>query len=227
MARPISRANSIQRALWDSYVSQHEQVNQSVISDLRSKSGRRGCFRRWHREPAIIALMPMVERIAKDVKRLFARHLDVRDLIQAGYLGLVAAANSYHPAKAGAPGFESYAYFRVRGAIIDSQKRRAYREEQNDSLQAIAAARDGWLPPRLDTDPAPLVDEQISREQIRPEITLAIARLKDPHASVFRLYANGSAPAEIALQTGASLSSTRVLIKEARQFLAHQLGSMG
>jgi hypothetical protein len=45
---------------------------------------------------------------------MFAPHLDIRDLQQAGAIGLVNAANCYDPSRGD---FERYSYFRVRGAI--------------------------------------------------------------------------------------------------------------
>ena len=83
-----------------------------------------------------------------------APHIDIQDLIQAGFVGLLDAARRYDPAVGE---FQRYAWFRVRGPIIDSQKRRTYREELNPSLQGIAEANGGWLPPSLDTadDPDP------------------------------------------------------------------------
>jgi hypothetical protein len=62
-------------------------------------------------------------------------------------LGLVSAANRYDP-RVGA--FAPFAYWRIRGEMVDSQKRRAFREAQHLSLDAIAAANDGWLPPEID-----------------------------------------------------------------------------
>jgi len=55
------------------------------------------------------------------------------DLIQSGYVGLIQAASNphYDPAQGS---FARFAYLRIRGAIIDANKRQAYREELHDSL---------------------------------------------------------------------------------------------
>jgi DNA-directed RNA polymerase specialized sigma subunit len=56
------------------------------------------------------------------------------------------AAAAYDPALGH---FEHFAYFRIRGAVIDSQRRQAYKEEANESLQALADPADRWLPLEL------------------------------------------------------------------------------
>jgi RNA polymerase sigma factor (sigma-70 family) len=173
-----------------------------------------GAWRRWQRENQVIDLLPMVDRIARNVKWMFAPYLDFRDLTQAGSVGLVHAANSYHPAKGA---FEPYAWFRVRGAIIDSQKRRVYREESNVSLQGMAEAHDGWLPPALDTDPAPLADEIAEREEIHRMLTDAIAGLPDLEQRVLRGHLDGESLAVTAKQMGRSLTWTRAKLAEARE----------
>ena len=155
----------------------------------------------------------MVERVAKNVRRMFAPHLELGDLIQAGRVGLVAASNTYDPAKGN---FEPYAYFRVRGAIIDSQKRRVYREERNVSLHAIAEARGGWLPPALDTDAKPLPDTDIAAEQIRRLLWRAIGNLPDIERQVMEFHLAGVSLTETARRTGLSLMGTRAKFAGAR-----------
>ena len=102
--------------------------------------GRLGAWRRLHRENAIHDCMPEVQRIARRVRLMFTHHIQIDDLEQAGYVGLCSAANTYDP-RNGA--FAAYAYWRIRGEMIDSQKRRTFREAANVSLQGIAAAHDG------------------------------------------------------------------------------------
>ncbi len=145
---------------------------------------------------------------------MFAPHLDLRDLVQAGSVGLVAAGNAYQPDKGD---FEPYAWFRIRGAIIDSQKRRVYREERNVSLHAIAEAHDGWLPPALDTDPAPLADELAEREQVHRMLADTIAGLPALEREVLRGQLSGQSLAVTAKGMGRSLTWTRATLAEARK----------
>jgi RNA polymerase sigma factor (sigma-70 family) len=145
---------------------------------------------------------------------MFAPHLDLRDLTQAGAVGLVSAADTYHPTRGD---FAPYAYFRIRGAIIDSQKRRTYREEGHVSLQAIAEAHDGWLPPELDTDPAALADAIAEREEIHRILANAIARLPELEQRVLRGHLDGQSLAVTAKSMGRSLTWTRAKLAEARE----------
>jgi RNA polymerase sigma factor (sigma-70 family) len=207
----------LRHSLWDSYVIQRRHTNQALTRKTLSNAGKRGAWRRWHREAAIIKLQPLVEKIARDVRWMFSPALDLRDLTQAGNVGLVKAANAYHPALAGTAGFDSYAWFRVRGAIIDSQKRRTYREEANVSLQAIAAGNDGWLPPSLDTDCRPLPDAQAEQREIRRMLSEAIGQLPEMEQRVLRGQLAGQSLAVTARQVGKSVTWTRAKLAEARE----------
>ncbi len=62
--------------------------------------------------------MPMVRAVARRIHRTLPRHIEVEDLISAGYLGLVDAAQKFEQSRQAH--FRSYAEFRVRGAILDS-----------------------------------------------------------------------------------------------------------
>lgn len=63
------------------------------------------------------------------------------DLLAAGYLGLVEAASRYDP-QAGVP-FQSFAYLRIRGAIIDSLRRDSELSGQGYRFaKALEAAQD-------------------------------------------------------------------------------------
>jgi RNA polymerase sigma factor (sigma-70 family) len=161
--------------------------------------------------------MPEVARIARRVLNLFTHRVDSEDLLQAGYVGLVSAANTYHPAVGS---FAPYAYWRVRGEMIDSQKRRAFREQLNVSLQAIADANDGWLPPALDRDPAVLPDEAAARAQALRRLSRAIEALPSAERRVFEAHLEGRSLAATARETGQSLAWTRAVLAEARESVA-------
>lgn len=122
-------------ALWDAYVSQTRQRNHAITRKTLSDAGKLGSWRRWKKQAAILSQVPIVKRIARTESRKFAAHLDLRDLVQSGMVGLLEASDRYRPGRGG--GFPQFAYFRIRGAIIDANKRRAYREELNDSLDRL------------------------------------------------------------------------------------------
>jgi DNA-directed RNA polymerase sigma subunit (sigma70/sigma32) len=62
--------------------------------------------------------LPLVKAIAIRVRGSVPVQVDQDDLVHAGILGLIDAANKFNPEKQG--GFSSYAKYRIRGAILDS-----------------------------------------------------------------------------------------------------------
>jgi RNA polymerase sigma factor (sigma-70 family) len=212
--------------LWDSYILQLRFQNQSVarrtLTEKQRRGGLLGTWRRFHRDAAIEAYMPTVRKIAREQARNFAQHLDIRDLIQCGMVGLVEAAERYHPDNGA---FEPFAYFRVRGAIIDAHKRRAYREETHDSLQAIAEANDGWLPAALDADRTvrPL-DEVLIEQQDIANVRHAISQLLGTSRQVLEAMLDGLSIVQISMQMDRSEGWVREQIRIAKVALKHALG---
>lgn len=62
--------------------------------------------------------LPMVRRVVASMAAHYPRHCDRDDLVAAGTLGLVEAAQRFDPSR-GVP-FESWAALRVRGAVVDA-----------------------------------------------------------------------------------------------------------
>lgn len=205
--------------LWDRWVTDRRASRRSVARKVMSDAGRYGAWQRWQREQAIVELLPMVQRVAREVRWMFSPTIDIRDLTQAGTVGLVKAANSFRPSRASKSGFQPFAYFYVRGAIIDSQKRRTYREERNVSLQAIAQANDGWLPPSLDTDPGESAYHWAEREQIHRILQTAIQALPDAERRVLRGQLAGQPLRVTARQVGRSITWTRERLQSARSMV--------
>lgn len=83
--------------------------------------------------------MAMVRSVARRLHRTLPRHIELDDLISAGYLGLVDAAQKFQQSRQ--THFRSYAEFRVRGAILDSLREldwgtRSLRRKVRDIEQA-------------------------------------------------------------------------------------------
>jgi RNA polymerase sigma factor (sigma-70 family) len=163
----------------------------------------------------IEAALPLVTRLAREVRRMFAPHIDIRDLQQAGAVGLMKAAKDYDPALGK---FEAFAYFRIKGAIIDSQKRRVYREERNVSLDAIEA--NGWVPRPLGIDDAPLADELVARDQARRRLRRAIEALPAMERYVLVSHLRGATTAQTATILGRGVAWTRQRLAAARMAAA-------
>jgi RNA polymerase sigma factor for flagellar operon FliA len=100
--------------------------------------------------------LPLVKFMASQVYKTLpgSSGVDIRDLIQEGALGLMAAADRYD-ASSGVP-FSTFARFRIRGAMLDSLRRlatstRAQRRKWKENEQA--RREESALP--LHAEPAP------------------------------------------------------------------------
>ncbi len=72
------------------------------------------------RNRLILSYVGMVKHLAHRKARELPAHYEVEDLVSAGLEALIAAVDRYDPAKGG---FESYAWTRVSGALIDELRR--------------------------------------------------------------------------------------------------------
>ena len=63
----------------------------------------------------------LVKRIAYHLVSKMPQHVEVDDLIQAGMIGLLSAAQNYSPDKGA--NFETYAGIRIRGAMLDEARK--------------------------------------------------------------------------------------------------------
>jgi RNA polymerase sigma factor for flagellar operon FliA len=95
--------------------------------------------------------LPLVEQIVLQVAVNFPRHVDRGELVRAGVLGLVEAANRYDDAR-GVP-FDRFAARRIRGAVLDAVRSadwapRSVRSASRkaDTIEQELAARLGRVP---------------------------------------------------------------------------------
>lgn len=107
----------------------------------------------------IVELLPMVSAIANRTVAYLKPPLAFEDIIAAGTVGLVKAARDYDPAKQAE--FKTYAYIRIKGAILDELKKWAFlspemAKQVNTANHAAAAfeQRTGAAP----------TDEQLAEE---------------------------------------------------------------
>jgi RNA polymerase sigma factor for flagellar operon FliA len=73
------------------------------------------------REASILEQLPQVYHIATRIHERLPRHVALEDLVHEGVLGLMSALNSYDSSKN--VQFQTYASFRIRGAILDSLRK--------------------------------------------------------------------------------------------------------
>ena len=73
---------------------------------------------RSERDRLVMEQLPQVKYIARRIHERLPRHVPMEDLVHAGILGLLDAAGKFDCDKK--VQFQSYAKFRIRGAILDS-----------------------------------------------------------------------------------------------------------
>lgn len=66
----------------------------------------------------IVGMMPIVRRVALQLRGHLPAYVELDDLVSAGTLGLIDAVRKFDSTKGAT--LESYARFRIRGAILDS-----------------------------------------------------------------------------------------------------------
>lgn len=66
----------------------------------------------------VVKLLPLVKRVALKLRGHLPAHVELDDLISEGTVGLIDAVRKFDPAKGVT--IESYACYRIRGAILDS-----------------------------------------------------------------------------------------------------------
>lgn len=79
------------------------------------------CGRQTERDELIVSHLPLVKHVIGRLVCELPPGVDVENLESAGVLGLVEAAGKFDPARNAQ--FKSFAYFRIRGAILDELRR--------------------------------------------------------------------------------------------------------
>lgn len=77
-----------------------------------------------HYHKRILDMLPMVNKIANRVIGYIKPSLSFEDLVSAGTIGLIKAARDYDPAQN--TEFSTYAYIRIKGAIIDELRKASF-----------------------------------------------------------------------------------------------------
>ena len=72
----------------------------------------------------ITQFLPMVHKIVNRTVTYLQPSLSIEDLVSAGTVGLIKAARDYDPSREAE--FKTYAYIRIRGAILDELKSQSF-----------------------------------------------------------------------------------------------------
>lgn len=96
------------------------------------------------RDAAVIECLPLVKRMATGIHRQLPAHVDLDDLVHDGVLGLLDAADRYDPARETHASFQTFAKYRIRGAIIDGLRQLdwATREMRRERRRIATAESD-------------------------------------------------------------------------------------
>lgn len=129
--------------------------------------------------------LSLVRSIAAGIKLTLPPSFDLDDLIATGNLALVRAADRYRPREHGGTPFGAYARFRVRGAILDSVRRRHYEENTRNSIDSAmsAAAVRGVAAHRVN----PVIETEIDAGRLRRRLAHEIAYLDPPQQAVIAI----------------------------------------
>ena len=73
------------------------------------------------RNDLVIQELPQVYYLASRIRERMPKNVELKDLVQAGVIGLIEACRSYDSAKDAQ--FSTFAKFRIRGAILDSLRK--------------------------------------------------------------------------------------------------------
>lgn len=132
-------------------------------------------------EELILSHLPLVRSIAKRLQRRYCLDIDLEELISYGLMGLVEAAERFDPNKGFR--FSSFAYQRVRGAILDGLG------ELGPMPRTRSRARQ---PMRCDRDVAHLADAsdgldmRLIHAELVDSLALAVARLPERSRMMIR-----------------------------------------
>jgi RNA polymerase sigma factor for flagellar operon FliA len=84
---------------------------------LRAYSGQNKSGKHAIKDEQITELLPMVHKIVRKVVTYLRPPLSFEDMVSAGAVGLVKASRDYDPSHH--TEFKTYAYIRIKGAVID------------------------------------------------------------------------------------------------------------
>jgi RNA polymerase sigma factor (sigma-70 family) len=166
------------------------------------------------REEFVLRYLPLVRRIARAARRVVPE-AEVDELISVGTIGLIEAIDRYDPRR-GVP-LASFAYPRIKGAIIDEGRRQAVTRLGTNLVSLHQGVGDAGVEADLElvdastdpTSPAPSVHVELS------ELLSAIRRLPPRERGIIALHVKGFTVAEIAGLEGCSPSRASQLLTQA------------
>ena len=93
---------------------------QPAVAARQALKAYGNCIQQTKEDELIVGYLPLVHKIVSKVVSYLRPPLSREDLISAGTIGLVKAARDYDSSKDAE--FKTYAYIRIRGAVIDEMR---------------------------------------------------------------------------------------------------------
>lgn len=126
---------------------------------------------RLRRNALVESHLELVPPIARAIAASLPATFELDDLIQAGYLGLMAAATRYRPQAHNDTPFSAYARPVIRGAILDSVRRGKYVENTRPSISELPH-------PAVTPEPELELDAARRRERVSEAVDRLAPRLQ-------------------------------------------------
>ncbi|MBV9448541.1 MAG: sigma-70 family RNA polymerase sigma factor [Streptosporangiaceae bacterium] len=136
---------------------------------------------RERRDELVESHLALVRPIAEGIRRSLPGSFELDDLIQAGAVGLVRAATRYQPARHGGAPFTAFAKRHIRGAILDSVRRKNWVEATR--MEPLEEAPEPAL--------APVIDISIDRDKRLEKVKVAIRNLDPSKRKIVEIYYSG------------------------------------
>jgi RNA polymerase sigma factor (sigma-70 family) len=167
------------------------------------------------RDDSVLANVPLVRSIAAQLRGRVPL-LDTEDLVSAGVIGLIEAVDRFDDGRG--VSFGTFAYPRIRGAILDEARRHAAvaapRSEPALSLDDPVSDADGALS-LAEVTPDPAAPAPAPRAEL-VELLAAVDALPEREREMLKLDATGFSVTEIATAHSCSVSRASQLLAQAR-----------
>lgn len=150
--------------------SPHSQAEQSVIMAQKMSAAKKAyaqSAKQLNQDTLIIEYLPLVHKIVNQVINYLHPALTRDDFVSAGTIGLIKAARDFNPNHNAE--FKTYAYIRIRGAVIDEL--RSWSFEPTNIKKQINQAQDTLKEMTL------YLGHQPSDEELAQKLNISVGKL--------------------------------------------------
>lgn len=163
-----------------------------------------------HKRDALVSQhLGLVRAIAVRLAASLPPCFDIEDLVGAGNIALLGVADRYDPAQN--DNFSGYARTRIRGAMLDSVKRKRWTNATMEPLESPAPANDAEvMRERAEVVVFPTADADLDQSTLDASLWRTVALLSPPLRAVIELsFRDGLTAAEIGARFGVNASCIR------------------